>query len=94
MFVFSSAVALAALPLPAQVTAKDISARLTGKSLYLRGFWAADQLTFDADGESVTASEILPFTESGIDVKSVKLKDKKLLIEGQRMVWSSMLRVL
>jgi TonB family protein len=47
--------------------------------------WAADDMKFGADGEPQTATVAVPFTEAGIDVRSVKLKDGELVIEGQRM---------
>ena len=59
--------------------------KLIGKALFLRGFWASDDLKFDADGLPVTPVQTLPFTESGIDVRSVHQDGSTLIIEGQRM---------
>jgi hypothetical protein len=39
----------------AQSTEADISARLLGKPLQLRGFWMDDQLRFDATGTPAKA---------------------------------------
>jgi TonB family protein len=48
--------------------------------------WAGDDLKFEADdGQPETATATVPFTEAGIDVRSVKLKHGRLMIEGQRM---------
>lgn len=64
---------------------QQIAERLLGKPLFLRGFWASDDLRFDADGLPVTSVQTLPFTESGIDVRSVHQDGRTLVIEGQRM---------
>jgi TonB family protein len=68
-----------------QATQQEIAARLVGQPLYLRGLWARDNMKFEADGQPETATAAVPFTESGIDVRSVQLKDGSLVIEGQRM---------
>jgi TonB family protein len=65
--------------------AQAIAERLIGKQLFLRGFWASDQLKFNAQGRIESASETVPFTEAGIDVRSVRLNGSSLVIEGQRM---------
>ena len=62
-----------------------IAERLIGKPLFLRGFWASDDLKFNADGQPATPVQTLPFTESGIDVRSVHVEGQSLIIEGQRM---------
>ena len=62
-----------------------IAERLIGKPLFLRGFWASDDLKFNADGQPATPVQTLPFTESGIDVRSVRVEGQSLIIEGQRM---------
>lgn len=69
----------------AQTTADEISVRLKHKPLYLRGMWGADKLSFDADGLPLKKYGAVTFTESGIDVSSVKIKDNELRIEGQRV---------
>jgi len=69
-----------------QTTQQAIAARLVGQPLYLRGMWAGDDLKFEADdGQPEMATATVPFTEAGIDVRSVELKDGRLMIEGQRM---------
>jgi len=63
-----------------------IAERLIGKQLFLRGFWAKDDLKFDAKGQiEAPAAETVSFTESGIDVRSVRVNGNSLVIEGQRM---------
>lgn len=62
-----------------------IAERLIGKPLFLRGFWASDDLKFNVDGQPATPVQTLPFTESGIDVRSVRVDGQSLVIEGQRM---------
>jgi TonB family protein len=85
MFVFGSVAALACLPIAAQSTESDISARLVDKVLYLRGRWSDNDLTFDADGKPSKAYKPAAFTEAGFEAKSVNLRDGRLRIEGQRM---------
>jgi TonB family protein len=70
----------------AQTTQDELSARLKGQQLFLRGCWAIDNITFGADGQPLKPLKVVSFTESGIDVKTVKLKSDRLEIEGQRMV--------
>ena len=80
--------AYAAGPRPAGDSASPsqaIAEKLIGKPLFLRGFWAADSLKFNADGQPEISTQTLPFTESGIDVRSVHRDGDKLIIEGQRM---------
>lgn len=62
-----------------------VADKLIGKPLFLRGFWAADSLKFNAEGVPEVPAQTLPFTESGIDVRSVHQDGSKLVIEGQRM---------
>jgi len=69
-----------------QTTQQAIAARLVGQPLYIRGMWVGDDLKFEADdGQPEMATATVPFTEAGIDVRSVELKDGRLMIEGQRM---------
>jgi TonB family protein len=68
-----------------QPNGQGIAERLIGKQLFLRGFWAKDSLKFDAQGRIESASETVPFTEAGIDVRSVRLDGRTLVISGQRM---------
>ncbi len=68
-----------------QTSVQAVAERLIGKQLFLRGFWANNTLKFDAQGRIQTASDRVSFTESGIDVRSVRVNGNSLLIEGQRM---------
>jgi TonB family protein len=69
----------------AQTTQADIADRLVGKPLLLRGFWADDKLRFHADGTPAKDYRTRPFTESAIDVSSVRLSGHDLVVEGQRV---------
>jgi TonB family protein len=78
--------AAAAMGADMQPSGQAIAERLIGKQLFLRGFWANDNLKFNAQGQIESASaETVPFTESGIDVRSVRVDGNSLTIEGQRM---------
>jgi hypothetical protein len=68
-----------------QSTEAEISARLMGKPLQLRGFWMDDKLQFDAKGSPVGANTEGTFTESAFDAKKVSLNGDHLQIEGQRV---------
>src|SRR5579864_3550769 len=83
LFLASAAAAMGA---DTQTNGQAIAERLIGKQLFLRGFWANDNLKFNARGQiEVSAAETVPFTESGIDVRSVRVNGNSLRIEGQRM---------
>jgi TonB family protein len=69
----------------AQSTEADISARLLGKPLQLRGFWMDDQLRFDATGTPAKAYKTGSFTESAFEARKVELHGSQLEIEGERM---------
>jgi hypothetical protein len=69
----------------AQSTEADISARLTGKPLQLRGFWMDDKLKFDATGSPVGTGTEGSFTESAFDAKKITLRGDHLRIGGQRV---------
>lgn len=62
-----------------------IAERLIGKQLFLRGFWASENLKFNSQGQVQSSTNTVPFTESGIDVHSVRVNGDSLIIEGQRM---------
>jgi TonB family protein len=79
------AVALAVLPSVAQRTQSDISARLVGKSLFLRGCWSDDKLKFDAAGLPAGRYATTSFTVAGMDVTRVSVSGDRLRLEGERM---------
>jgi TonB family protein len=83
---FFLAGAAAAMGADLQSAGQAAAERLIGKQMFLRGFWASENLKFDAKGQiEAAAAETVPFTESGIDVRSVRVSGNSLLIEGQRM---------
>jgi TonB family protein len=79
------AMGAAALGADTQPNGQAIAERLIGKQLFLRGFWANDNLKFNAEGQVQSSTDTVPFTESGIDVRSVRVNGNSLVIEGQRM---------
>ncbi|HZQ43759.1 MAG TPA: energy transducer TonB [Acidobacteriaceae bacterium] len=82
VFVAANAAALGA---DVQSNGQAIAEQLIGKQLFLRGFWASDHLKFDAQGQIESPADTVPFTESGIDVRSVQVNGNSLMIQGQRM---------
>jgi TonB family protein len=63
----------------------EISARLMGKPLQLRGFWMDDKLQFDASGTPSKTYKTGSFTESAFEAHKVELRGTHLEIEGSRM---------
>jgi len=85
---FAAGVVLAlALPcsLVGQKTEDDLRARLIQQPLYLRGQWGSDKLAFDGAGHLVGTATQVTFTLSGVEIGSVKLTRKGLVLEGQRV---------
>ncbi len=68
----------------AQSTEADVSARLVGKQLFLRGLWGDDKLKFDADGKPAETYAVQPFTVDGFEAESVSLKGGNLKASGHR----------
>jgi hypothetical protein len=54
--------------------------KLVGQPLYLRGFWSGMTLEFDATGKPIGGPVAQPMTLSGVDVTSVEVKRKEMLI--------------
>jgi len=71
--------------LRAQTTEAEIKARLVGKPLYLRGFWANDKLKFDSTGSLTSKSPIGPFTLCGVEVSEVRVRPDELTIDARRI---------
>jgi TonB family protein len=69
----------------AQSTEAEISARLMGKPLQLRGFWMDDKLKFDAAGTPVDVYKTGPFTTSAFELKKVSISGDRLKLEGIRV---------
>jgi TonB family protein len=66
-------------------TVDEVSTRLAGQPLMLRGFWADDDLNFDSTGQPIDAPTPGPFTLAGFNELSAKLDDKKLVLTGERI---------
>jgi TonB family protein len=79
------AVAVGAFAADTQGSGQSIAERLIGKQLFLRGFWASENLKFNSQGQIQSSADTVPFTEAGIDVRSVRISGSSLIIEGQRM---------
>lgn len=79
------AAAAAAFGADIQSNGQAVAERLIGKPLFLRGFWANKDLKFNAQGQIQSSADTVPFTEAGIDVRSVRFNGNSLIIEGQRM---------
>jgi TonB family protein len=71
--------------LVAQKTEADLRTRLLKKPLYLRGEWNSDKLAFDAAGHPDKTLPPVSFTLAGVDIRSVKLTAKELVLDGQRV---------
>jgi TonB family protein len=71
--------------LQAQSTEADLNARLMDKSLYLRGCWRDDNLHFDLAGQLEGKSDPVTFTLCGFELKSLQVKQDKLILEGRRI---------
>jgi Gram-negative bacterial TonB protein C-terminal len=71
----------------AQVYAQDAvdwQQKLVGRPLYLRGLWRENTLAFDAAGKPVKSATPGSLTLSGVDVKSVNVKGRRLTILAER----------
>lgn len=62
----------------------DIKTHVSGHLLYLSGLWASNTLPFDSAGHLQGDGKPTSFTLSGIQIKKVKLKGDRLLLEGDR----------
>lgn len=76
---------LIAASLCAQDSEAAFKTRLVHQPLYLRGQWAGDQLSFDDAGHLVGSEDTVPFTVSGIDIKSVKIEGGEMKLDGNRV---------
>jgi TonB family protein len=71
--------------LRAQSGEADLKARLMDKPLYLRGCWHDDKLHFDSAGQLKGSSAPVTFTLSGFELKTIHLKQDKLILDGRRI---------
>jgi hypothetical protein len=62
----------------------DLRRALTGKQLYLRGLWLADELHFTMNGDLAGTSPKGSFTLSAVQIDHVRLTKKRLELEGAR----------
>lgn len=62
-----------------------LKSRFKKQSLYLRGFYSNDKLSFDEKGQLIGTSIPTSFTLSGFDLRLVNLKKDKLILEGRRV---------
>jgi hypothetical protein len=69
----------------AQNPAGKLGEELQGQPLYLSGFWMSDKLEFDGAGHLKGKSDIGPVTLSGVDVKSVAVDGREMVIHGERV---------
>jgi TonB family protein len=79
------ALAAAGRLLASQTESNQFAAKLAGQPLYLRGWWTGSNLEFDGEGKLLGTAQQWPFTLSGIDVTSVSVQGKKLLIHANRV---------
>ncbi|HEY4357280.1 MAG TPA: energy transducer TonB [Acidobacteriaceae bacterium] len=71
--------------LHAQNSAADISTRFAGKTVFLRGFWTADKLKFDASGDPEGTPAAGSPMVAGLNVDKVSIGVHGLRMEGQRV---------
>jgi TonB family protein len=70
---------------PPATTEQEITQRLEGKFLILRGFYMEDKLEFDVEGKVVGAPPRGSFTLSGLQVKKVHATKHSIEIEADRI---------
>jgi TonB family protein len=85
MFLVAAVAVSIAAPAVGQSPDSGWNARLVGKPLYLRGFWATDKLDFDGTGKLLSNPRLAPVTLSGVDVTSTAIEGKSLVIHGERV---------
>ncbi len=69
----------------AQSSAPEVQSYCAGKSLFLRGLWAKDDLRFDAQGHLKRNVSTGPFTLSGFDLQEVKMAGNAMRLTGVRV---------
>ena len=85
MFLVAAVAVSIAAPAVGQSPDSGWNARLVGKPLYLRGFWATNKLNFDSTGKPLGNPRVGPVTLSGVDVRSAAIEGKSLVIRGERV---------
>jgi TonB family protein len=66
---------------------QSLKSQYQGKVVTLRHFFAASRLSFDVDGNLSTASPVGPWTTcSRVEVKKLDLNEKKLTLQGRRIL--------
>jgi hypothetical protein len=66
------------------ITEQEISNRLVGKQLYLRGLWLDDDLSFNGRGEFTGHSPTGSFTLCAVEIQRVRLTKNAVELEGIR----------
>jgi TonB family protein len=78
---------LVCLPLlRAAESVKDLAHNLKGKTLFLRGMYVENELSFDSDGKPTTQATPGPFSISAIRIDQVHVEGSTLEINGRRTV--------
>jgi TonB family protein len=65
-------------------TQEEIAARLQGPVVIVRGMYAGDRLSFDAQGNLIGQASELPLSLSAVKVDKIHLTDAELRIEATR----------
>jgi TonB family protein len=84
-FLVATVVVSIAAPAVGQSPDTGWNARLVGKPLYFRGFWATNKLNFDSTGKPLGNPRVGPVTLSGVEVRSTAIEGKSLVIHGVRV---------
>lgn len=64
---------------------KDPAKSLKGKTVFLRGMEAGDNLSFDAQGNEVGSYQTVPFAYGAVRVEKIEVSNKQMTIEGRRV---------
>ena len=66
------------------LTEDMLKSRYVGKMVFIRGFYAADDLNFDMDGKVNGSPSTASFTLNALEVRKVSLSKKKVEFEADR----------
>jgi TonB family protein len=65
-------------------TQQEIESRLKGPVVIVRGMYAGDRLSFDADGNLIGQADELPLSLGGVKIEKIYLTDAELKVEATR----------